>query len=90
MVITSKLKINSLQRYGGNSIVVNIYRSWFEVRSALVSMWKGNPVLTLVLFGLPAGFLSLICYNIWCPDIFDADEEDEGILKHFAILCVSR
>ncbi|XP_058796231.1 protein disulfide-isomerase TMX3 [Phymastichus coffea] len=72
-----KIRAESVPKYGGNSIVVNIYRSWFEVRSALVSMWKGNPVLTLVLFGLPAGFLSLICYNIWCPDIFDADEEDE-------------
>ncbi|KAL7291385.1 protein disulfide-isomerase TMX3 [Trichogramma pretiosum] len=64
-------------KYGGNSFVVKIYRSWFEVKSSLVSMWQGNPILTLVLFGLPAGFLSLICYNIWCPDIFDADDEEE-------------
>lgn len=41
-------------------------------------MWKGNPVLTTVIFGLPAGFLSLICYGICCPDILDADDEEEG------------
>lgn len=40
-------------------------------------MWKGNPVLTAVIFGLPMGFLSLICYSICCADILDADE-DEG------------
>ena len=75
------LNYKYLQKYGGNSWIVRIYRSWFEMRSSLASMWKGNPILTLVLFGLPAGFLSLICYNIWCPDIFDADDEEEGNFK---------
>jgi len=40
-------------------------------------MWRGNPVLTSVIFGLPLGFLSLIMYSICCADILDADEEDE-------------
>lgn len=48
------------------------------MRSALADMWKGNPVLTIVLFGLPLGFLSLILYSICCADILDADEEEEG------------
>lgn len=44
--------------------------------TALAEMWKGNPVLTSVIFGLPIGFLSLICYSICCADIMDADEDD--------------
>jgi thioredoxin domain-containing protein 10 len=40
-------------------------------------MWQGNPALTAVLFGLPIGFLSLICYSICCADIMDAEEEEE-------------
>jgi thioredoxin domain-containing protein 10 len=40
-------------------------------------MWHGNPVLTAVLFGLPLGFLTLICYSICCSDIMDADDDDE-------------
>lgn len=40
-------------------------------------MWRGNPILTAVLFGLPLGFLSLIIYSIFCADILDADEEEE-------------
>lgn len=40
-------------------------------------MWKGNPVLTTVLFGLPLGFLSLILYSICCSDILDAEEDEE-------------
>lgn len=45
-------------------------------------MWRGNPILTAVLFGLPLGFLSLIVYSIFCADILDAneDDEDEGII----------
>lgn len=46
-------------------------------------MWKGNPVLTAVLFGLPLGFLSLICYSICCADIMDADDEEEGNLSYY-------
>ncbi|GJQ68328.1 hypothetical protein Trydic_g16923 [Trypoxylus dichotomus] len=42
-----------------------------------VDMYRGNPVLTIVLFGLPLGFLSLILYSICCSDILDADEEEE-------------
>ena len=42
-------------------------------------MWRGNPALTAVLFGLPMGFFSLICYSICCADIMDAEEdEDDG------------
>lgn len=33
-------------------------------------------MLTSVLFGLPMGFLSLICYSICCADIMDADDDD--------------
>lgn len=63
--------------YGGNTWPVRLYRLYFETRSSLSEMWKGNPVLTAVLFGLPLGFLSLICYSICCADIMDADDEEE-------------
>lgn len=50
---------------------------YFEAKTSLADMWQGNPVLTMVLFGLPLGFLSLILYSICCADILDADEEEE-------------
>lgn len=68
--------IRVFQAYGGNSLHVRIYRTIFEARSTLVSMWRGNPVLTALVFGLPLGFLSLICYSVCCADILDAEEED--------------
>ena len=40
-------------------------------------MLKGNPMLTAVLFGLPLGFFSLICYSVCCADIMDAEEDDD-------------
>lgn len=40
-------------------------------------MWRGNPVLTAVIFGLPFGFLSLIFYSICCADILDANDDDD-------------
>ncbi|XP_076661473.1 thioredoxin-related transmembrane protein 3 isoform X1 [Halictus rubicundus] len=73
-----QIRNENAPRYGGNSWLIHIYRSWFELRTTLAAMWMGNPILTIVVFGLPAGFLSLICYGICCPDILVAnDEEDE-------------
>ncbi|XP_027215964.1 protein disulfide-isomerase TMX3 isoform X1 [Penaeus vannamei] len=63
--------------YGGDTWPVRFYRIYYNARTSLEEMWQGNPVLTAVLFGLPLGFLSLICYSIWCSDIMDADEEEE-------------
>ncbi|XP_045766914.1 protein disulfide-isomerase TMX3 [Maniola jurtina] len=62
--------------YGGNNWIVRMYRGFFEARITLMNMWRGNPVLTALVFGLPLGFLSLICYSICCADILDADEEE--------------
>lgn len=62
---------------------------YFEARTSLADMWRGNPVLTTVLFGLPLGFLTLIMYSICCADIMDADEDDEEgmfMTKYFSIL----
>ncbi|KAL4707707.1 hypothetical protein ACJJTC_014888 [Scirpophaga incertulas] len=63
--------------YGGNSLFVRIYRGFFEARTTLANMWHGNPVLTSLVFGLPLGFLSLLCYSVCCADILDADEEED-------------
>ncbi|CAH0770454.1 unnamed protein product [Bemisia tabaci] len=63
--------------YGGDTFLVRLYRGYFEGRTAFREMWRGNPVLTAVLFGLPLGFLLLILYSVCCSDILDADEEEE-------------
>lgn len=36
-----------------------------------------NPAIASVLFGLPFGFLLLICYSTCCTDIMDASDDDE-------------
>lgn len=73
---------HSAPRYGGNTLPVKLYRTYFEARTSLSDMWHGNPVLTAVLFGLPLGFLTLICYSICCSDIMDADDDEEEDVTH--------
>eukprot|EP00096_Caligus_rogercresseyi_P011615 TRINITY_DN4617_c0_g1_i1.p1 TRINITY_DN4617_c0_g1~~TRINITY_DN4617_c0_g1_i1.p1 ORF type:complete len:453 (+),score=106.85 TRINITY_DN4617_c0_g1_i1:100-1458(+) len=68
--------------YGGSTYNVRLYRAFYELRSNVYEMWKGNPALTAVLFGLPFGFFSLICYSICCADIMDADEDDDETETH--------
>uniref|UniRef100_T1J252 Thioredoxin domain-containing protein n=1 Tax=Strigamia maritima TaxID=126957 RepID=T1J252_STRMM len=68
---------NTVTAYGGDTFLVRLYRAYFEAKTSLADMWRGNPVLTAVLFGMPLGFLSLICYSICCSDILEASEEDE-------------
>ena len=54
-----------------------LYRAYYEAKSNIIEMWKGNPALASVLFGLPFGFFALICYSICCADIMDAEEDDD-------------
>ena len=51
-------------------------RMYYEATTSIAGMWYGNPVLTCVIFGLPLGFLSLICYSIFCSDLMDAGEDE--------------
>lgn len=53
------------------------------MKTVLTSMWKGNPILMMVLLGLPFGFLSLICYGICCPDLLDANDDEDGNCFYF-------
>lgn len=51
-------------------------------------------MLTAVLFGLPLGFFTLICYSICCSDIMDADDDDDDdeegtFIKYSVFLCVT-
>lgn len=73
-----------LQAYGGDDLVVRLYRTYFRTRSTLADRWRGNPVLTTVLLGLPLGFLCFILYSCCCSDILDAEEDDEeGIVLNY-------
>lgn len=67
--------------YGGDSTFHRVYRVYYEATTTLAGMWKGNPVLTALLFGLPLGFLSIICYTSCCSDILEASEEDEPVIR---------
>jgi len=51
-------------------------------------MYTGNPVLTLLLIGLPLSFLSIIIYTTCFSDILDAkddeadDDDEDSQEKH--------
>lgn len=67
---------SSLVPLGGNTYFVQINRALFELRKSLMDMWRGNPVLTTVIFGLPLGFLFLILYSICCGDCLVTEDDD--------------
>lgn len=72
----ANIRNETAYKHGGNSIVMRIFRSWFEIKTTLIQMWKGNPILTLLIFGMPAGFLALICWQgVCCPEFIDSEEE---------------
>lgn len=38
-------------------------------------MYQGNPILTLLLLGLPSSFLAIIVYMTCCSDFLDARDD---------------
>ncbi|EDW68524.1 protein disulfide-isomerase TMX3 [Drosophila virilis] len=67
----------SATAYGGDTYFVRVNRALFELKRSLREMWRGNPVLMTVIFGLPLGFLSLIMYSIFCGDCLVTEEEQD-------------
>lgn len=49
----------------------------FDAVSTLTTMYSGNPVLTLLIFGLPGSFLAIIIYMTCCSDIMDRSDNYE-------------
>ncbi|GFT20048.1 protein disulfide-isomerase TMX3 [Nephila pilipes] len=75
--LLDQVKNNSAQAYGGETFLYRVYRTYYGAKTSLFGMWKGNPVLTTVLLGLPLGLFSIICYTTCCTDILEAGDEEE-------------
>ncbi|XP_054719575.1 protein disulfide-isomerase TMX3-like [Uloborus diversus] len=75
--LLDQIKNNSAEAFGGETFFYRMYRGYYGARTSLIGMWKGNPVLTTVLLGLPLGLFSIICYTSCCSDILEATDEEE-------------
>ncbi|XP_011310673.1 protein disulfide-isomerase TMX3-like [Fopius arisanus] len=77
-IILEQIRNGTAPKYGGNSILVQVYRLWFDLKITLIGMFRANAILTVVLLGLPTLFFSLIFYIICCPNVVsDEDVEEE-------------
>ncbi|UYV83636.1 TMX3 [Cordylochernes scorpioides] len=63
--------------YGGNTYFYRLYSNYFEIKTSLLTMWQGNPLLTIVLLGMPVGVLSIIIYTSCCAGLMEADDDEE-------------
>lgn len=52
----------SVAFYGGDSMFYRFKRMVYDLVRNVVGMYNGNPVLTLLLLGLPVSFLAMIIY----------------------------
>ena len=84
-VIELLKKVSSHQHdwSGGDSYWTYCRRMLFDSIVSFVKMYHANPILTLLMFGLPLAFLSFIIYSACFADFIDApDDEDEGKITH--------
>lgn len=75
--LLDQVKNNSADPLGGDTLYYKVYRNYYNIKTSLAGMWKGNPVLTTVLLGLPLGLFSIICYTTCCSDILEAGDDDD-------------
>lgn len=62
--------------YGGDCWHHRLYRTLFDAVSTLTTMYHGQPGLTLLMFGLPISFFSIIIYFSCCSEFVDEDKID--------------
>ncbi|RWS03494.1 protein disulfide-isomerase TMX3-like protein, partial [Dinothrombium tinctorium] len=77
--LLNKIKTNftAIRFRGGDSIHHRAMRMVYEGFTTLMMMYKGNPILTLLVFGLPLSFLAVIVYTSCFSEMTEANEEDE-------------
>ncbi|CAG9768012.1 unnamed protein product [Ceutorhynchus assimilis] len=75
-IFLEKILNKTSPMYGGDSVHINVARKFFDFKRGLEDMWKGNPILLLVIFTLPSLFFILIMWACCCSDIMDADDND--------------
>lgn len=62
--------------YGGDNMFYRIKRMVYDLVRNVVGMYNGNPVLTLLLIGLPVSFLAMIVYISCYSTMFIDDKQD--------------
>lgn len=62
---------------GGNSYLDRFKRLGYDGFVAVSLMFESNPILTVVLFGLPITFFSIIIYCSCCSDMLDGKDFDD-------------
>lgn len=77
LLLLDQIINGSAEALGGDTFFYKVYRNYYSMKKTLGGMWKGNPVLTTVLLGLPLGLFSIICYTICCSDILEAGDDDD-------------
>ena len=77
--LIQQFKSGTLPMYGGNDLWTRTKRRSMDAIYNLYNMYQGNPVLTLLMFGLPFMFLSFILYSACCTDFMDGAEPEEEI-----------
>ncbi|CAN0331702.1 unnamed protein product [Lampetra planeri] len=67
----------SVPAHGGDGLGQKIKRMLFELKATITSVFRASPLLACVLFGLPLGVISTMCYWMWTAD-GDYDEAGAG------------
>lgn len=63
--------------HGGNTYLDRFKRLGYDGFIAITSMFETNPILTIILFGLPLAFFSIILYCSFCSEMLDSRDDDE-------------
>lgn len=67
---------------GGTGFVQRIKRIGYDFMTTIMTIWATSRWLFLLMFGLPAVIISIVCYSICCVEPFDEEgaisDVDEG------------
>ncbi|CAF0717772.1 unnamed protein product [Brachionus calyciflorus] len=75
--ILDDIKNNKLEIYGGRSILRSIRRPLWEIYRAILEMFIEAPIISLFIFGIPFGVISIVFYFLCCMDTTDQTEGEE-------------
>ncbi|WAR11574.1 TMX3-like protein, partial [Mya arenaria] len=74
------VKSGKTTAYGGTSFFQRLKRLFYDILVTVIEVWQSSRWLFLIMFGIPTGVISIVCYSLCCMDTVDdeiqSDEED--------------
>lgn len=78
----NNVKSGKIEALGGTGFFQRLKRLFYDILVTVIEVWQSSRWLFLIMFGIPTGVISCVCYSLCCMETVDdgalSDEEEDS------------